>query len=215
VEVRGDLLEDHAETTELIEAGAISLAFVFWGNVSALVVHHGGDEALHVVTSAALVVAALSKGWGSNNDDVGLSDFSVVGLLTADCSGAFVAAEAAATSVNAVSSLLAVGDGLRHSINALTPMPLVAAPEIAVARGSVNRLIAMSNFSGSRKRSLDGNRRCYLVFGNEILQAVEVRAAIMNAVSPLLAVCNDLGNPVYALASMPTITAPDKPLAEP
>jgi hypothetical protein len=71
-----DLREDQTEATELVEAGPVGLAFVVWGNIGALVVLHAGDEALHAVASAALVVAAPSI----------VGELNVVGLLNADCS---------------------------------------------------------------------------------------------------------------------------------
>jgi hypothetical protein len=71
-----DLREDYAEATELVEAGSVGLALVVWGNIRALVVLHGGNEALDAVASAASVVAAPSI----------VVDINVVGLLNADCS---------------------------------------------------------------------------------------------------------------------------------
>jgi hypothetical protein len=71
-----DLREDYAEATELVEAGPVGLALVVWGNIRALVVLHGGNEALDAVASATSVVAAPSI----------VGDINIVGLLNADCS---------------------------------------------------------------------------------------------------------------------------------
>jgi hypothetical protein len=73
------------------------------------------------------------------------------------CSSYRDLAYAAVALVNAMGSLLAIGDRLGHSVHALASMPLVAAPVITVASGSVNRIIDGSDFGGYGKRGLDGS----------------------------------------------------------
>ena len=134
--------------------------------------------------STALVFGALSKGWISNIEDSGIGNLKVVGLA-ANLPVAFVAAEAAVTLVNTMGSLLAVGNILGRAVHALASMPLVAAPVVAVARGSVNRVLHNGNIGGGGRGCFDCNRS--FIFGNETPVAVEVRAATVDAVGSLLA----------------------------
>jgi hypothetical protein len=173
-----------------------------------LVVLHIGDVALDAVASTAFVVGLLSRSRLSNSGNSGIGDLNVVGILSADLSVSLVAAEAAVTLINAMGSLLAVGNILGRTVYALASMPLVATPVVAVARGSVNRVLHDGGLDGSGRRSLDGNCRSGLVFGNKTPVAVEIQTAIVDAVCSLLTGGN-LGRSVDTLTSTPTIATPE------
>ena len=117
-------------------------------------------------------------------------------------------AYAAVTLVNAMGSLLAIGDRLGHSVHTLTSMPLVAAPVVTVASGSVNRIIDGSNFGGSGRRGLEVSQRSDLILGNPTFVAAEPFATFVDAVLTLLAGLDHLRHSVLAMAPEPVAAAP-------
>jgi hypothetical protein len=114
-----------------------------------------------------------------------------------------VAVEVRTAIVDAVGSLLACGNNLGRSVDALASKPGTAAPVVAIAGIGMDRLVNGSNFSQGSDSGLISNLRSVTIFG-----ALERAATFVNAVRVLPAVLHHLGEPLVATTLGPVAAAP-------